>query len=92
MVEALYLAAQYPGYYCPGTQEAFHSGYGAALSYSKHVAGYRIDGTLAAHIQALSPWRFAALLGAMVDAGVTCTGEGERFFANMAREIRRQAA
>ena len=92
MIEAIELAAQYPGYYCPGTQEAFHSGYGAALSYDKHVRGYRIDGTLAAHIQALSPWRFAGLLGAMVDAGVTCTGDGERFFAAMAREVRERAA
>jgi hypothetical protein len=64
----------------------------AALSYSKHVGGYRIDGTLAAHIQGLSPWRFAALLGTMLDAGVSCTGDGERFFAAMARELREQNA
>lgn len=92
MIEALYLAAQYPGYYCQPTQDALHAGYGAALSYSKHVGGYRIDGSLAASIQAMSPWAFAAMLGAMVDAGVTCTGDGERFFAAMAREQREQAA
>jgi hypothetical protein len=86
MIEALYCAAQYPGYYCPGTQEAFRPGFGAALSYSKHVGGYRIPGTLARVISEMSPWHFAAMLGQMVDAGVTCTGDGERFFAGMARD------
>jgi len=39
----------------------------------------------------MSAWQFAALLGEMVDAGVTCTGDGERFFADMNR-TNRQAA
>jgi hypothetical protein len=85
MIEALYLAAQYPGYYCQATQDAFHAGFGAALSYSKHVSGYRISGTLAAQIQTMSPWNFAAMLGQMVDAGVENTGTGERFFSEMAK-------
>ncbi len=85
MVEAISLAAQHPGYYSQPTQDALRAGYGAALSYGKHVQGYRIPGTLAQHINGMSPWHFAAL-GAMVDAGVTCTGDGERFFAGMARE------
>jgi hypothetical protein len=86
MVEAIMLAAQYPGAYCPGTQEALHAGFGTALAYEKHVMGYRIDGVLAYRISAMTPWNFAALLGRMVDAGVQCTGDGERFFAEMARE------
>lgn len=86
MIEAISLAAQYPGYYCQPTQDALHAGYGAALSYNKHVGGYRINGTLAARIHAMTAWEFAALLGQMVDAGVECTGDGERFFAEMARQ------
>ena len=86
MVEALYLAAQYPGYYCQPTQDHLHAGYGAALSYSKHITGYRASPVLITHIQQLPPWYFAGLLGNMVDAGVTCTGDGERFFADMARK------
>ena len=39
----------------------------------------------------MSAWNFAALLGQMVDAGVTCTGDGERFFADMARTMRSAA-
>lgn len=88
MVEALMLAAQYPGYYGEATQSALQPGFAAALAYQKHVDGYRIDGSLRFAIMELSPWRFAALLGDMVDAGVTCTGDGERFFAHMARELR----
>ena len=84
MVEALCNAAQYPGFYAPATQEALHAGFGAALAYGKHISGYRVSGTLIAAINAMSPWQFAALLGQMVDAGVTCTGEGERFFLQMA--------
>lgn len=85
MIEALMLAAQYPGYYCEGTQAAFRAGYGTALAYEKHVGGYRISGTLAQRINAMSPWQFAALLGEMVDAGVENTGAGERFFSEMGR-------
>jgi hypothetical protein len=83
MIEAITLAAQYPGYYVQRTQDALHAGFGAALSYDKHVRGYRISGTLAASINAMSPWQFAALLGQMVDAGIETTGAGERFFAEM---------
>ena len=88
MIEALHFAAQYPGYYTDATEAALRPGFGAALAYNKHVNGYRIDGTLRFTIMEMSPWQFAALLGRMVDAGVTCTGDGERFFAEMAREVR----
>lgn len=88
MVEALRFTAWYPGYFTGRTETALRPGYGAALAYDKHAGGYRIDGTLHALISAMSPWAFAGLLGAMVDAGVTCTGDGERFFTAMARESR----
>ena len=91
MCEAAMYAAQCPGYYTEATEAAFRPGFAAALSYGKHVMGYRIDGTLACHINSLSAWQFSALLGQMVDGGVTCTGDGERFFADMARKIRQAA-
>ena len=87
IIAAIMNAARYPGYYVERTQDALHAGYGAALAYEKHVRGYRIDGTLARHISEMSPWQFANLLGRMVDAGVTCTGDGERFFTRMARDL-----
>jgi hypothetical protein len=90
MIEAIALAAQYPGYYCQPTQDALRPAFGVALAYDKHVNGYRIDGTLRHHITSLSPWRFAALLGAMADAGVECTGDGERYFAERARKQREE--
>ena len=92
MCEAVMYAAQCPGYYSEATEAAFRPGFGAALSYGKHVMGCRIDGTLAYRINSMSAWQFSALLGEMTDAGVTCTGDGERFFAGMARKMRAELA
>ncbi len=88
MIEAIETAAWYPGYYDERRTEIYARAYGTAMSYRKHVQGHRIDGVLAMRIHALSAYRFAALLGEMVDADVTTTGDGERFFARMARDIR----
>lgn len=88
MIEAIENAVQYPGYYSDTKTAILHTAWGAAMSYRKHVQGYRIDGTLAFHINSLSAYQFAALLGQMVDAGITNTGDGERFFSDMARSIR----
>jgi hypothetical protein len=88
MIEAVYHAATLPGYFTDATQDALRSGFGAALSYQKHVSGYRISGTLAYRINGLSPWRFAAMLGEMVDAGVENAGQGEEFFRAMGRGCR----
>jgi hypothetical protein len=87
MIEAICLASQYPGYFVQRTQDALHAGFGAAFSYDKHVRGYRISGSLHRQISEMSPWHFTALLGRMVDAGVQTTGDGERFFAAMSREM-----
>jgi hypothetical protein len=88
MIEAIEQAACYPGSFAPATNDALSGAYGVALSYEKHVGGYRIDGTLRYHISEMSPWQFSALLGQMVDAGVETTGAGERFFSEMARTVR----
>lgn len=87
MIEAIENANHYPGYFGPEKTAILATAFATALSYRKHVGGYRIDGMLAQHINRLSAYQFAALLGRMVDAGVTNVGEGERFFADMAREI-----
>ena len=91
MIEALTFAATMPGYYTERTESALKAGFGTALAYEKHVMGYRISGALAAEINGMSAWNFAALLGQMVDAGVTTTGAGERFFSEMARTMRQAA-
>jgi hypothetical protein len=83
MIDAITNAAQFPGYYSESTQNALRVGFGVALAYGKHVQGYRIDGTLAQRINAMSAWQFAALLGQMVDAEVETAGDGERFFSKM---------
>jgi hypothetical protein len=81
MVEAIAEAATLPGCYSPRTAEPLSKGYAVAIGYSKHVKGYRINPTKIAAITAMSPWRFAGFLGEMVDAGITNTGEAERFYS-----------
>lgn len=77
-------ATYYPGYYSGERATLFQAAFNAQVSYTKHIAGHRADATVVAHINALSPWQFCALLGDMVDAGISNVGEGERFFADMA--------
>ena len=84
MTEYIEYAATMPGYFTETTQTALAAGWGAARSYDKHVSGYRISATKIAAINALSPYRFAALLGQMTDAGVETTGQGEEFFRTWA--------
>jgi hypothetical protein len=92
MIEELILNAQNPGINTEAISAALCPGYGAALSYEKHIGGYRADCTLIRQVGEMTPWQFAALLGKMVDAGVTNTGQGERFFAEMARGLRAGSA
>lgn len=86
MIEALQTATIYPGCYSQHTNDVFASAWGVYLSYTKHVGGYRIDGMLRYRISQMTPYQFAALLGQMLDAGVQTTGDGERFFGEMAHQ------
>lgn len=86
MLEAIQVATEYPGYYTGAKNDALQGAWSVYCAYQKHVGGYRIDGTVRRRIVEMSPYRFAALLGQMVDAGVTNAFEGELFFAEMARE------
>jgi hypothetical protein len=90
MLESIENAITYPGYYGPERTELSRAASGALRSYQKHVDGYRIDGLLRFRIMDMTPWQFAALLGEMVDVGITNVGEGERFFAQMARDMHAQ--
>src|SRR5882762_2967560 len=80
MVELLMETATLPGCYGERTENALKVGFVVALGYNKHIGGYRISGTKIAAIKAMSPWRFAAFLGEMADAGITNVGEAEDFF------------
>jgi hypothetical protein len=77
----------YPGCRSEQTEAILRTAYGAWMSYQKHIAGYRVDGALIAHVKALTPYRFCALLGDMVDADITNVGEGEQFFVQMRAEL-----
>lgn len=80
------------GWYSETRQELFRTAFGVWQSYNKHIAGHRANANVTSHINALSPWQFCTLLGEMVDAEITNVGEGERFFAEMARRLYAQAA
>lgn len=92
ILECITNAAWEPGYYSADRQETFHAGFGAWLAYDKHIAGYRANGTVISHIKALSPHQFVALIADMIDAEIANVGQGEQFFADMARRIYSQAA
>jgi hypothetical protein len=88
MIEQIENAVTLPGYHNAERTEILRAAWGAALSYHKHYDGHRMDSVLRWRISEMSAYQFAALLGRMVDAGVTTTGDGELFFAAMARKIR----
>jgi hypothetical protein len=79
MIEAIEIAATYPGHYHEPLQTMLHDAYAVALSYNKHIGGYRINGEKIAAINGMTAWQFAAFLGQMVDAGIENTGQGERY-------------
>ncbi|WP_435060113.1 hypothetical protein [Streptomyces sp. bgisy060] len=92
ILECITNAARHPGFYTTARQETFRAAYDAWLSYDKHIAGYRANGNVISHINNLSPHQFCAFIGEMVDAGITNVGEGERYFAQLARDLFAQTA
>lgn len=81
-----------PGMRNADREAIFQTGFAALCSYEKHIAGYRAAATLVAHIDSMTPHHFVGLIADMIDAGISNVGEGERFFAEMARRIYAQAA
>lgn len=80
ILECITNATWNAGYFNAEREGIFRTGFGAWLSYDKHIAGYRADGNLIARIKGLTPYQFCGLIGDMIDAGVTNAGEGELFF------------
>lgn len=92
IIECIRNATYYPGYYTGQRNDSFQAAFAAQVSYAKHIAGGRADVSLIAHINALAPWQFCALIGDMIDAEITNVGQGEVFFAEMAHRLYAQAA
>lgn len=92
ILEAVQNATYTSGYYTLAREELFREAAAAMRSYEAHIAGYRVNGDLIAHINAMTPWQFCNLLGQMIDAGVTNTGQGERFFREMGQALRARRA
>ncbi|WP_428956173.1 hypothetical protein [Streptomyces sp. cg35] len=85
-------ASYNPGMYNADREAIFRTAFAALRSWEKHIDGYRTDVNLVAHINAMTPYQFVAFLADMIDAGITNVGEGERYFAEMARRLYAQAA
>jgi hypothetical protein len=92
ILECIRNATYYPGYYTGERAELFQAAFSAQVSYTKHIAGYRADAAVVAHINSLSPYQFCALLGRMIDAEISNVGEGEEFFSELRVELYAQAA
>lgn len=91
ILECIQHATFEAGWYSEARQELFRAAFGAWQSYNKHIVGYRASANVVSHINTLPPYQFCALLGQMVDAEISNVGEGERFFADMARSLHEQA-
>lgn len=83
IVEAVELAAQYPGYYGERTEAALRPASMPVYGYRKHIQGYRAAPAVCAAVAAMSPQQFARHLGAMIDAGVEHAGAAERFYQQL---------
>jgi hypothetical protein len=92
ILECIQHAIYDAGWYTERRENIFRTARGAWFSYDKHIAGYRVNSNVIAHINSLSPWQFCNLLGEMVDANITNVGEGERWFAALSRRLYAQAA
>lgn len=82
VIEAILYAATAPGYFTERTESALRPAYAVALSWQKHVQGYRLPGHQIAVLTGLSPYQLTVLVDRMTAAGVTNVGEGERWFRN----------
>ncbi|MEV8639469.1 hypothetical protein AB0395_48300 [Streptosporangium sp. NPDC051023] len=71
-------------------EDVLAPGYPVLWSWEMHVEGGRVDIEQRAYLTTLTAWDFTAILGDMIDAGVSSIGEGERYFADRA-EADRQA-
>jgi hypothetical protein len=70
----------------------FRTAFAALCSWEKHIDGCRADARLVAHISSMTPHQFVGLIADMIDAEITNVGQGELFFADMARRLFVQAA
>jgi hypothetical protein len=84
MIESIYNATSYPGYYTGDTHRVLTGAWIVYCAYTKHVLGHRIDPLVQRLIGEMSAWQFAGFLGAMLDAGFTSVGvQAEAFFQDM---------
>ncbi len=83
IAESITFAAHLPGYHSENTERAYRAAFAAVCGYQKHVLGYRARPETCRKVAEMSPRRFVLMLADMVDAGVACQGDAERYFAGM---------
>lgn len=92
VMQAIADANNHPGSTTAEREVIFQTAFSALCSWEKHILNGRADAGLVAHINQMTPYQFVGLIGDMVDAGVSNVGEGEQYFADMARNLYAQAA
>jgi hypothetical protein len=92
ILEAIAINNSYPGYYSETQAPLFQSAYSAMVSIEKHIIGGRFDPVFSYEVEKMSPWQYAAMVGEMIDAGVSNTYEGEQFFKAKRQEMYARAA
>jgi hypothetical protein len=85
--EAIQNENHYPGYYTERTARVLRPAAPILRAWDKFVIGCRLPGTTIYALTSLSPYKLAALIGRMVEAGITNNGEAECWFADHREEI-----
>lgn len=85
-------ASYNPGMHNADREAIFRTASAALRSWEKHIDDCRANPVLVYRINEMTPHQFVGLLGDMIDAGITNAGEGERYFAEMARRMYAEAA
>jgi hypothetical protein len=61
-------------------RDIVRAAWGAVCAWEKHIKTGRAGFSQCRYLKSLSPYQFTKLLGEMVDAGITNTGQGEQWF------------
>lgn len=80
IAESVQDAVAYGGY-LPATNDALRPGFAAVLGYNKHILGMRVSPIKCMEVKQMTPWQFTAMLGDMIDSGVTNVYEAELYFS-----------
>ncbi|GAA3807780.1 hypothetical protein [Streptomyces chiangmaiensis] len=79
-------AAMEPGTFPPDQEAVFKAAFDAACSWFKWIKMGRSDYRVCDYVNSLSPYRFCALLGDMIDEHIATSSQGGQYFAQLVQK------